>query len=245
METVGASCGAGRKPRGLPWQASSRARRREALGARRHLRHLPSRSPGRGLRAALTRGGRLRSHRGRRAERDPYLHRASALAARQGRGKRALRDGGAAVGAARHLPRRAQTNAFDRGSCARGRAGVLRPSRRSVLRRRQRDPDRCRSLARPPIGRAIPRSPRPGCPGGGSGRPGDLRELPVHRVPRSVHSPTSLLQRLPRDARRAREISRPPSESRRRAAAVDGRDRARLAAERQRDPVGPRLEPAA
>ena len=81
--------------------------RREALRARRHLRHLPARTrrrsdfpSRRGGRRGLRRDGRERH------QRRPHLHGAAALAARPGARARAVRDGRAAVGAARRLPRR-------------------------------------------------------------------------------------------------------------------------------------------
>ena len=123
---------------------------------------------------------------GERHQRRAHLH----GAARRGCSTRAAdhgsaRDGRAAVGAARRLPRRPRrcARSIERRVRA-GRPRVRRAPGRALLRDRQRDPRPDRPLARAAADRAFLRRLYDAAKEEDPGRAGHVRQLPVDRVPR-------------------------------------------------------------
>src|SRR3989442_16008420 len=82
-------------------------------------------------------------------------------------------------------------------------------------------------MARAAARRALPRATRAHGQSRGFLGTGDLRQLPVDRIPPDALGRLPVLQRLPGVSRAARGLSRAAAESGWRAAPGDGRDRSR------------------
>ena len=132
-------------------------RRREALAARRHLRHVHCRSSPATTGTTRQGGRRLREDGGGRHQRHRLYTVAAAVAARRRAASRPVGRGRHPLGAAHHVPRPARPSRRRSATgCARacGAAPVTR--RCSAFSIGNEIPRRDRPLARPPRGRAIP-----------------------------------------------------------------------------------------
>ena len=186
--------------------------RREAVGARRDLRHVHALGPGRRrLRPGQGRCG-LRPDAVGRHQRSPPVHRASAVAAGCGAAARPVGGRRHPLGGAHHVPRPARAAARDRFTGGGGRARDRRSRGHHGLQHRQRDPLAHRSLAWGDRGGGLPRAPGR-C--GPRGRPrclGHVRQLSLDRVPQGPRSRLRLLERLPRGRRGLRTLRGPAAE---------------------------------
>ncbi len=142
---------------------------------------------------------------------------------------RAARAGDHPLGRARLLPR---PQGPGRGDPWHGPGGRRQPGGASGALRaahRQRDPPRHRALVRAGEGPGVPAHAGRRHQAGSPGYAGELRQLPVHRVPRPDGVPRfRLVQRLPAPRGGAAPLSQPAAEHRRGQAARPHRVRRRL-----------------